>query len=76
MRLLQSRQWAREPQVPSGGSILGEVGREAILLEETESNTQSVTPISELEEAEQSDRADTDSNSFVIFEHKDENTLI
>ena len=67
VRLLQSRRMGRE-QEQGQGSLLGEVGREALLLEE-----ECVTPIVEDSGQEEDQQV---VNNYVIFEQKDEDTLI
>ena len=66
VRLLQSRRKVSREQ----GSLLGEVGREALLLEE-----ECVTPIVEDSGQEESEEHQVVTN-YVIFEQKDEDTLI
>ena len=73
MRLLQSRQRAnreKEATLGSGAAstgILGDMGREALLLEEADT-------IVEMTDSGQD--TENEMNSFVIYEHQDENTLI
>ena len=66
VRLLQSRKKTSKDQ----GSLLGEVGREALLLEE-----ECVTPIVEDSGQEETEDQEVVTN-YVIFEQKDEDTLI
>ena len=73
MRLLQSRQRAnreKEAALGSGATstgVLGDMGREALLLEEADT-------IVEMTDSGQD--TENEMNSFVIYEHQDENTLI
>ena len=73
MRLLQSRQRAarRESQSSTTGLVtdraLGDMGREALLLEEAET-------IVEMTDSGQD--TETELSSHIIYEHQDENTLI
>jgi hypothetical protein len=65
MRLLHSRRKASRDQE----SLLGEVGREALLLEE-----ECVTPI--VEDSGQEENEEQVVTNYVIFEQNDEDTLI
>ena len=73
MRLLQSRQRAnREKEAASGSGasstgILGDMGREALLLEEADTI---------VEMTDSGHDTESEMNSYVIYEHQDENTLI
>ena len=73
MRLLQSRRRAsREQTGPGSSSLLGELGREALLLEE-----EGVAPIVEDSGQEEDGEENQAVTNFVIFEQQeDENTLI
>lgn len=72
IRLLQSRRRASREQNGPGSSLLGELGREALLLEE-----EGVAPIVEDSGQEEDGEENQAVTNFVIFEQQeDENTLI